>query len=180
VQVRVDFENGMSINFHNNWITPPGFEGPVNQGHEIVGTRGKIESDQQYRGLRWWQESGGSRTANTHFTREVGRPDGSKAYVGYGIDSLMAGLAAICRVKFFAASVASLSSLYPTVEEARIVVAVLHAARIVRDLNFKYIKQGKGATVTARFGKDGITIIDPNQAARGPQAVFKRIYRRPI
>jgi len=38
VQVRVDFENGMSINFHNNWITPPDFEGPVNQGHEIVGT----------------------------------------------------------------------------------------------------------------------------------------------
>ncbi len=34
VQVRVDFDNGMSINFHNNWITPPDFEGPVNQGHE--------------------------------------------------------------------------------------------------------------------------------------------------
>ena len=54
VQVRVDFDNGMSINFHNNWITPPEFEGPVNQGHEIVGTDGKVESDQQYRGLRWW------------------------------------------------------------------------------------------------------------------------------
>ena len=49
--MRVDFENGMSINFHNNWITPPDFEGPVNQGHEIVGTDGKVESDQQYRGL---------------------------------------------------------------------------------------------------------------------------------
>ena len=43
VQVRVDFDNGMSINFHNNWITPPDFEGPVNQGHEIVGADGKVE-----------------------------------------------------------------------------------------------------------------------------------------
>ena len=44
VQVRVDFENGMSINFHNNWITPPDFEGPVNQGHEIVGADGKVKT----------------------------------------------------------------------------------------------------------------------------------------
>ena len=40
VQVRVDFANGMSIHFHNNWITPPDFEGPVNQGHDIVGADG--------------------------------------------------------------------------------------------------------------------------------------------
>src|SRR5665213_1796497 len=66
VQVRVDYENGMSIHFHNNWITPPDFEGPVNQGHEIVGTDGKVESDQQYRGLRYWNNGGGTRTANTH------------------------------------------------------------------------------------------------------------------
>ena len=58
VQVRVDFDNGMSINFHNNWMTPPDFEGPVNQGHEIVGTDGKVESDQQYRGFRWWNKGG--------------------------------------------------------------------------------------------------------------------------
>jgi predicted dehydrogenase len=180
VQVRVDFENGMSIHFMNHWITPPDFEGPVNQGHEIVGTDGKIESDQQYRGLRWWHKGGGSRTANTHFTRDVTRPDGSKAYIGYGIDSLIAGLAATCRVKFFGASPADLASIYPAAEEARITVAVLHAARLVCDLNFKYLKEGKGATVSARFGKDGIVIVDPNRAAGGREAVFNRIYRKPI
>ena len=65
VQVRVDFANGMSINFHNNWITPADFEGPVNQGHEIVGADGKVESDQQYRGFRWWNAGGGSRARAT-------------------------------------------------------------------------------------------------------------------
>jgi predicted dehydrogenase len=142
VQVRVDFENGMSINFHNNWITPPDFEGPVNQGHEIVGTDGKVESDQQYRGFRWWNKGGGSRTANNHFTREVKRPDGSQAYIGYGVDSLTVGLAAICRMKFFGASCEDVSKIYPNAEEARITVAIVHAARIVRDLNFKYLQQG--------------------------------------
>jgi predicted dehydrogenase len=178
VQVRVDFANGMSINFHNNWITPPDFEGPVNQGHEIVGADGKVESDQQYRGLRWWNRGGGSRTANTHFTREVKRPDGSPACVGYGVDSLTAGLAAICRMKFFGASRESVADLYPTAEEARITVAILHAARVVRDLNFKYLRQGKGAPVTARFGRDGITIVDPYSAGNGK--MLRRMYRKAI
>lgn len=180
VQVRVDFANGMSIQFQNNWITPADFEGPVNQGHEIVGTDGKVESDQQYRGFRWWRQGGGSRTANNHFTREVPRPDGSRAYVGYGVDSLIAGLTAICRVKFLRATLAEVAGSYPTAEEGRITVAIVHAARLVRDLNFAYLQAGRGAPVTARFGADGITIIDPNRAAEGPAGVFSRIYGKPI
>lgn len=178
VQVRVDFDNGMSFNFHNNWITPPDFEGPVNQGHEIVGTEGKVESDQQYRGFRWWNQGGGSRTANNHFTRDVKRPDGSRTYVGYGIDSLTVSLAAVCRMKFSGASRAHVAGIYPTAEESRINVAIVHAARVVRDLNFKYLREGKGAGVTARFGPDGITILDPWRAADGK--AFEKIYHLPL
>jgi predicted dehydrogenase len=178
VQVRVEFDNGLSMHFQNNWITPPEFEGPVNQGHEIVGTEGKVESDQQYRGLRWWHRGGGSRTANSHFTRDVKRPDGSPAYVGYGVDSLTVGLAAVCRMKFFGASRESVAAIYPTAEDARITVAIVHAARVVRDLNFKYLLAGKGAPVTARFGRDGITIVDPYQAGKG--GLLTRLYRKAI
>lgn len=178
VQVRVDFANGMSINFQNNWITPADFEGPVNQGHEIVGTEGKVESDQQYRGFRWWNQGGGSRTSNNHFTRDVSRPDGTQAYVGYGVDSIIAGLVAVCRMKFGKESREAVAAIYPTAEESRITVAIVHAARIVRDLNFQYSSEGKGAPVTARFGADGITIIDPYKAARGEE--FHRIYDRAL
>lgn len=180
VQVRVDFANGMSINFHNNWITPPDFEGPVNQGHEIVGADGKVESDQQYRGFRWWNKGGGSRTSNNHFTRDVARPDGSRAYIGYGVDSITVGLVAICRMRFLKESLNAVADIYPTAEDGRITVAILHAARIVRDLNFKYLQEGKGATVTARFGPDGITIVDPNRAGEGAGKVFQRIYEKAI
>ncbi|HEY3901232.1 MAG TPA: Gfo/Idh/MocA family oxidoreductase [Chthoniobacter sp.] len=180
VQVRVEFENGMSINFHNNWVTPPEFEGPVNQGHEIVGADGKVESDQQYRGLRWWNKGDKSRTSNNHFTREVTRPDGSSAYVGYGVDSLTVALAAICRIKFDGETRDSVAGLYPTAEESRITVALVHAAAQVRDLNFRYLREGKGATVTARFGPDGIVIVDPNRVHEGPAGVFERIYDQPV
>jgi predicted dehydrogenase len=179
VQVRVDFKNGMSIQFQNNWITPPDFEGPVNQGHEIVGTRGKVESDQQYRGLRWWEEGGGSRTANNHFTRDVRRPKHEvPAYVGYGVDSLVAGLTAICRSKFLKTARKDLAGSYPDSKTARLVTAIIHAARLVRDLNFEYLRTGRGTPVTARFGKEGITLIDPCQS--DPTRVFQVIYDRPI
>lgn len=180
VQLRVEFDNGLSFNFFNNWITPPGFEGPVNQGHEIVGADGKIESDQQYRGLRWWSQPGASRTANTHFTRDIPRPDGSKARVGYGVDSLTAGLAAICRVRLFGASRDEVAGVYPTAEEARLTVAIIQAAARVRDLNFDYLARGLGAPVTARFGPEGITLVDPVRAPEGPEAVFQRIYDQPV
>jgi predicted dehydrogenase len=164
----------------NNWITPPDFEGPVNQGHEIVGADGKVESDQQYRGFRWWNKGGGSRTSNNHFTRDVLRADGTRAYVGYGVDSLTVGLVAVCRVKFAGETRDAVASLYPTAEEARITCAIVDAAAKVRDLNFKYMAEGKGATVTARFGKDGITICDPNRVGEGADKVFQRIYDRAI
>lgn len=180
VQVRVDYANGMSINYHNNWITPADFEGPVNQGHEIVGADGKVESDQQYRGFRFWNNGGGSRTSNNHFTRDVARADGTKGYIGYGVDSLTVGIAAICRMKFSGASLDEVASLYPTAEDARITTAIVHAAAIVRDLNYKYTQEGKGAPVTARFGEDGITIVDPMRASEGVEKVFEKIYTQPV
>lgn len=180
VQVRVDYANGMSINYHNNWITPADFEAPVNQGHEIVGADGKVESDQQYRGFRWWNAGGGTRTSNNHFTRDVTRPDGSRGYLGYGVDSLIVGVAAICRVKLFGASLEDVAALYPTAEDARITTAIVHAAALVRDLNFQYLNEGKGAPVTARFGEDGITIVDPMRSAEGSDKVFQRLYTKPL
>ena len=119
-------------------------------------------------------------TSNNHFTRDVIRPDGSKGYLGYGVDSLTVGMVAVCRVKFHGESREAVAGIYPTAEEARVTCAIVEAAARVRDLNFKYLQEGKGAPVTARFGEDGITLIDPWRAAEGLEAVFERIYTRPV
>ena len=73
-----------------------------------------------------------------------------------------------------------MASLYPTAEEARITCAIVDAAARVRDLNFKYMSEGKGATVTARFDQDGITLCDPNRAGEGADKVFQCIYDKAI
>ena len=49
-----------------------------------------------------------------------------------------------------------------------------------RDLNFKCLAQGKGATVTARFGPDGLAICAPNSASEGADEVFQKIYKKAI
>ena len=46
----------------------------------------------------------------------------------------------------------------------------------MRDLIFKYLAEGKGATVAARFGPDGTTIGDPDRASKGVSALFLRTY----
>ena len=56
----------------------------------------------------------------------------------------------------------------------------MDAAAKVRDLNFKYMSEGKGATVTARLSPNGITLCDPNRASEGADKVFQKIYDKAI
>jgi len=173
VQVKVQFSNGMSIDFVNSWIIPNEFEAPVNQENQLFGTHGVIESDSQYRGLRYTEGGVGVQTRNTHFTRDVKREDGSLAYMGYGVDSLVACLEKVAEMKYLGKSLDDIKGTYPDAEEGRLSVLIVHAAREVCRRNFEYTEQGKGAPVTACFGSDGITVYDP---FKGPE----RIYSRPI
>ena len=161
VQVSVQFDNGMNILFLNTWITPTDFEANVNQESEFLGSRGKVECDSQYRGMRYYIEGKGSHTANSHFTRDVLRPDGSAAYVGYGKDSLIACLLGVLRIKYMGATLADVAKTYPDAEEGRLSAAIIHAAKLVRDKNYAYLQRQMGAPVTACLGDKGITILDP-------------------
>jgi len=140
------------------------FQGRVVLGTFSGGSRSRSSLDPRLIAVSPPGWGGGSRTSNNHFTRDVLRADGTRAYVGYSVDSLTVGLVAVCRVKFAGETRDAVAHLYPTAEEARITCAIVDAAAKVRDLNFKYMSEGKGATVTARFGPDGITICDPNRA----------------
>ncbi len=169
VQVKITFDNGMSIDFINNWIMPEGFEGPVNQESMLCGTDGIVESDSQYRGLRYAVDGAGSRTTNTHFTRNVKRPDGSKALVGYGVDSIVACVLKVAEMKFLGKTLDDLKGTYPTAEEARLSVLMVQTARAVCIRNWQHFSEGRGANVSALFSNAGITIFDPYL---GPEVIY--------
>ncbi|MBX3177052.1 MAG: Gfo/Idh/MocA family oxidoreductase [Candidatus Hydrogenedentes bacterium] len=173
VQVKVQFDNGMSIDFINNWITPDRFEAPVNQESQLFGTHGMVESDSQYRGLRFCTTENGTQTMNNHMTRDVRRDDGSLAYVGYGVDSLVVCIEKTAEMKFLGKSLDDVQDGYPNADEARLSVLIVHAARAVALRNQQYIEAGKGAPVTAVFNQEGITMFDPYA---GPE----QLYGRPV
>ena len=161
VQATVTHKCGLTIIYENNWLTPADFEGPVNQESHMVGTRGKVESDSQYRGLRYWVESKGSRTSNTHFFRKVRRPDGSLASLGYGKDSLIDCIERVLRVKA-GTPAAELDGTYPDAKSQRLPVAVVDAVRAVLGRNQQHFDAGRAPVATASLGEGGIVLHDPH------------------
>src|SRR6185312_2942941 len=150
---------------------PPDFEGPVNQESHLVGTRGKVESDSQYRGLRYWIENAGSRTANSHFFRKVRRPDGSLASQGYGKDSLVVGLEKVFRCVLGLATANELAGTYPDAPSLRRPTAVVHAARAVLARNAALLAAGEPPIAIASLTAEAITLHDP---ATGPRLIYRR------
>ncbi len=157
-QVVVTHTDGTVVSYENNWLTPADFEANVNQESALVGAYGKIESDSQYRGLRYWIENKGSRTSNTHFFREVERPDGSTVHIGYGKDSQIECFEKVCRCKFLGASANELAGTYPDATSQIHPIAIVNAAREVLAANQALIDDGRPPTVTASFDQEGFTV----------------------
>ena len=163
LQVSVDYDSGLRVYYVNSWINPREFEAPVNQEMELVGTRGKVEFDQQYRGLRATITGLGTRTFNPHFTADVRRLDGSSrpAYDGYGKDSLTVITERATEVILGLATREELAGTYPDAESSRSTVAVIQAAAEVAERNLRHLRAGRGSPVTARIDRSGFEVIDP-------------------
>jgi predicted dehydrogenase len=164
MQVSVDYRGGLRVYYVASWVNPKEFEGPVNQEMEITGTRGKVEFDQQYRGLRAAIAGVGSRTYNPHFTRSVRRtgPGGQgAAHDGYGKDSIVAVVARAMEVRLGLAAAKDLRGTYPDAESSRTPVAIIEAAAEVARRNLEHLRAGKGTPVTARFAGGAYEIVDP-------------------
>lgn len=154
MQVTVQYDNGMSVQYVNAWINPADFEGPVNQEMEIVGSMGRVFVDQQDRGMRSCITGKGMRTHNPHFQAEVpraGGDEGDRGCIGYCKDSLIAGLDAASRVALGLAERNALTGTYPDAESALPLVAILEAAEQVARANVEQLDAGRGACATARF-----------------------------
>ncbi len=88
INAKVEFENGVSFNFDTSWILPKSFEAIVNQEVRIVGTKGIIECDSQYRGMRSCVTGEGMSTYNNNFRRDGIDKMGRRLAKGYGIESI--------------------------------------------------------------------------------------------
>lgn len=73
---------------HLNWIDPETSPAMSNQRIKLIGTKGRVESDQSYRGLSVYSAKTGFTTPNPYFCTQFGHKDGHVHWAGYGIDSI--------------------------------------------------------------------------------------------
>ena len=73
---------------HLNWIDPETSPAMSNQRIKLIGTKGRVESDQSYRGLSVYSAKTGFNTPNPYFCAQFGHEEGRVQWAGYGIDSI--------------------------------------------------------------------------------------------
>ncbi|MCM8769701.1 MAG: Gfo/Idh/MocA family oxidoreductase [Candidatus Omnitrophica bacterium] len=176
LNVNITYDNGLRGDFNNAWINPPEFEGAVNQEIEVYGILGRGMVDQQDRGYREAVMGDGSRTRNPFFAGRIKNIQGYREVFGYGKASIVAGLLAISRVKFFQEDQESLAGSYPEAASQRSVTMAIEAATVVAEKNYQYLMTSGKTPVTAAFSEDSITIIDPYSQQR-EQVIY---HRRPL
>ena len=111
-----------------NWVDPKNTTAMSDQNFKLVGTKGRIESDQKNRGIRIIEEGSYIEDINPDFCRVYGTIPGKIRWEGYGIESVKTFLKDIILIKENKSLLKSLDKVRPTFKEALYSTAVLEAA----------------------------------------------------
>lgn len=131
IQVLIEWSEGFTSSLLVNWIDPNCNSALSQQLIKVVGTKGRIESNQTERGFRLTTDEKGERQINPYFCQPfLDFEDNHISYSGYGIDSIFQFLKDVLDISTGQKSPADLNGKRPTFREALVSTAVLEAARI--------------------------------------------------
>ena len=132
IQAIIEWQNPQGISFTQtlllNWVDPKNTTAMSDQNFKLVGTKGRIESDQKNRGVRIVEEGSYIEDINPDFCRVYGTTPGKIRWEGYGIESVKTFLKDIILIKKNKSLLKSLDEVRPTFKEALYSTAVLEAA----------------------------------------------------
>ncbi len=81
-------EQKMVTQFSTSWIDPSTSSAMSDQKYTIIGTTGRIESNQKHRGVEVTTESEGIQSINPYFSKYLDNTTGGKTYSGYDFKSI--------------------------------------------------------------------------------------------
>ena len=81
-------EQKMVTQFSTSWIDPSTSSAMSDQKYTIIGTKGRIESNQKHRGVEVTTESEGIQSINPYFSKYLDNTTGGKTYSGYDFKSI--------------------------------------------------------------------------------------------
>jgi predicted dehydrogenase len=113
--------------FHTGWIDPETETAESNQRIQLIGTKGRIKSDQKYRGLQMVSDADGVEDLNPDFCAAYFNDNGSIKYSGYGIESICTYLSDADNLLSKKIDIASLSKNRPTFSDSLCSTAVVES-----------------------------------------------------
>jgi len=109
-----------------NWVDPEKTSAMSDQRIKVIGTKGRFESDQKYRGIKIVTDVSGLEEPNPYFCGSYG-PKGEVSYKGYGIDSIHQFLNDVVQVEGGIATLGELEDNRATFTQSVIPAYILEA-----------------------------------------------------
>ena len=116
-----------------NWIDPESTSAISDQKIKVIGTKGRLESDQKSRGITIVTDKKGVEEPNPYFCSAYG-PVGKISYRGYGIDSIRQFLNDVFKIEEGTLRIGDLEGKRPTFKDSIVPTQVLEAVnKTLRD-----------------------------------------------
>ncbi len=111
-----------------NWIDPKTTSAMSQQKINLVGTKGRFQSDQKDRGIELVTDSSNLEVPNPDFCRQYGVKRGEAKWLGYGIESITTFLDDVIAIIDGSMKPSMFEGLRPTFKESLISTSVLESA----------------------------------------------------
>ena len=121
-----------------NWIDPENTSAMSDQKIKVIGTKGRIESDQKRRGIEIVTDDKGVEEPNPYFCCSYGMK-GGRYYRGYGIDSIHQFLDDVSMIEDRKSNIAGLEGSRPTFNQSMTSTAVIEAINVSLQKNGKWV-----------------------------------------
>jgi D-galacturonate reductase len=144
IQVLIEWENNegntFASTFLTNWIDPNTTSAMSDQSIKIIGSNGRIESDQKNRGVQIVTEDQGIEDVNPYFNQDYSVPgQRKKVFKGYGISSIKQFCFDVLNLKQNNNSISDFDHSRPTFSESIYSTSVIESVSKSLDNNSKWI-----------------------------------------
>ena len=134
-------EQQMVTQFSTSWIDPSTSSAMSDQKYTIIGTKGRIESNQKHRGVEVTTESEGIQSINPYFSKYLDNTTGGKTYSGYDFKSISQFLTDVNQVIKDIVFDKTIIQFRPTLEDTLPTSSVIDAVNksLIDNSNWVYI-----------------------------------------
>ena len=134
-------EQKMVTQFSTSWIDPSTSSAMSDQKYTIIGTKGRIESNQTHRGVEVTTESEGIQSINPYFSKYLDNTTGGKTYSGYDFKSISQFLTDVNQVIKDIVFDKTIIQFRPTLEDTLPTSSVIDAVNksLIDNSNWVYI-----------------------------------------